>query len=251
MSRDILLNEIDPDRGQPRQHFDDDKLAELARTMGAKGLIVPILVRPNGDGRFTIVHGERRYRAAQSLGWETIRAEVRDVDADEAHWLALIENVQRQDLSPIEEARAYQGRLEQRITQAELGERIGKSQSYIAQKLRLLKLPDDVQGAIAGGDITEGHARQLLKLKDADWQSELCQRVTAERWTVAKTQEVVDMYGCPYHLSMLKAIIKTLYLDCPGIKLTPVGLEFPEDVTFEQWNRVGQSLRVLAGLVDG
>lgn len=193
MSRDILLSLIDPDRGQPRQNFDEDKLAELAASMDAKGLIQPIMVRPNGDdGRFAIVHGERRYRAALSLGWDTIRAEVRDVDADEAHWLALIENVQRRDLSPIEEARAYQGRLAEGITQTELGKRIGKSQSYIAQKLRLLKLPTDVQAAVGDG-IAEGHARQLLKLGDSDQQNELCQRAKAEEWTVAQMQEAVDL----------------------------------------------------------
>ena len=190
MSRDILLNLIDPDPDQPRQHFDDTKLAELAASMESKGLVVPIMVRPTGE-RYTIVHGERRWRAAKLLGWRAIRAEVRDVDASEARWLALVENVQRRDLTPIEEAKAYQARLADGITQTELGKHIGKSQSYIAQKLRLLKLPEDVQEAMGNG-ITEGHARQLLKLKDPDQRSELCQRAMAEGWTVTETQTAVD-----------------------------------------------------------
>jgi ParB family chromosome partitioning protein len=192
MLQDLSLNLIDSDWEQPRWHFDKDKLKELAQSMGVNGLIVPVLVRPSGDGRFIIVHGERRCKAAQMLDWETIRAEVRGVSPQEARWLALAENVQRQDLSPIEEARAYQARLTEGITQAELGQRIGKSPSYIAQKLRLLKLPDDVRATIARGDILEGHARQLLRLKDAGRQSELCRQAVVEGWTVAQTRVAVD-----------------------------------------------------------
>jgi len=164
MTRDISIGLIDRDPGQPRQHFDEARLAELAQSMDAKGLVVPISVRPTGD-RFTIIHGERRWRAAKRLGWPTIRAEVRSVSTDEARWLALIENVQRADLSPIEQARAFEGRLTEGLTQAELGERVGKSQSYIAQKLRLLRMPEPLRFFVDREAITEGHARQLLKLK--------------------------------------------------------------------------------------
>lgn len=164
MSRDIAVSLIDRDPAQPRHHFDDASIAELAQSLASKGLVVPIMVRPSGE-RFIIVHGERRWRAAQRLGWETIRAEVRDVMASEARWLALIENVQRQDLTPIEEALAYEAHLADGITQGELGERIGKSQSYIAQKLRLLTLPEPIQLLMARQALTEGHARQLLRLK--------------------------------------------------------------------------------------
>lgn len=164
MSRDIALNLIDPDPGQPRQTFDENGIQELAQSMEAKGLIIPIMVRPVGD-RFVIVHGERRYRAAKLLDWETIPAEVRDVSPEEARWLSLIENVQRQDLSPIEEARAYRERLAEGITQEELGKRIGKSRTYITQKLRLLKLPDPIVFYLDKRAIGEGHARQLMRLK--------------------------------------------------------------------------------------
>ena len=164
MSRDILISLIDRDPKQPRQTFDPVALDELAQSMAANGLAVPILLRPAGD-RFIIVHGERRYRAACSLGWATIPADVRDVPPDEARWLSLLENIQRSDLSPIEEARAYQSHLADGLTQTQLAQRIGKGQSYIAQKLRLLTLPDPLQLLLDRKAITEGHARQLLKLK--------------------------------------------------------------------------------------
>lgn len=165
MSRDILVNLIDPDPDQPRKHFDEAGIQELAQSIKANGLAVPILLRPNGE-RFFIVHGERRWRAAQLLGWESIPAEVRDISQDEGRWLALVENVQRADLSPIEEAQAYQARLSEGLTQEQLGQRIGKTQSYIATKLRLLKLPDEIQQTIEAGQITEGHGKQLLRLAE-------------------------------------------------------------------------------------
>jgi len=165
MSRDINLNLIDPDQRNARKHFDEAAIMELAQSIKASGLAQPIMVRPVGD-RFTIVHGERRYRAITSLGWATIPADVRDIDEETASWLALAENLQRADLSPIEEAQAYQVKLASGITQSELGRRLGKTQSYIAQKLRLLTLPDPIQHYIRVQTLTEGHARQLLRLKD-------------------------------------------------------------------------------------
>src|SRR5918992_2754260 len=107
VSRDTLISLIDPDPEQPRKVFDEARLAELAESMAANGLAVPILLRPTPNGRFVIVHGERRWRAAQRLGWETIPADVRELSAEEAPWLSLVENVQRANLSPIEEGEAY------------------------------------------------------------------------------------------------------------------------------------------------
>jgi ParB/RepB/Spo0J family partition protein len=164
MSRDIPLRLIDPDPAQPRKHFDPASLDELGRSMAANGLAMPILLRPAGE-RYVIVHGERRWRAARALGWEAIPADVRDLDPDEARWLALAENVQRADLTPIEEARAYRARLAEDMTQEALGARIGKSQSYIAQKLRLLSLPAPALLYLERGALSEGHARQLLRLR--------------------------------------------------------------------------------------
>ena len=164
MSRDILLEKISPDPNQPRKQFDDTALSELAQSIKENGLAVPILLRPEGN-KFIIVHGERRFRAVSSLGWSTIPAEVRDIDAEQAEWLALVENIQRDDLTPIEEAKAYKARLDSGLTQKQLGEKIGKSQSYIATKLRLLKMPQPLQTALDHGFVTEGHIKQLLRLK--------------------------------------------------------------------------------------
>ena len=165
MSRDILLSLIDPDPSQPRKTFDEGALDELAQSMAANGLAVAVLVRPAGD-RYLLVHGERRWRAAGRLGWAAIPAEVRDVAPEQARWLALVENIQRADLSPIEEAGAYQAALSEGLTQTELGKRIGKSQSYIAQKLRLLTLPAPLQVYLDRRALSEGHARQLLRLRN-------------------------------------------------------------------------------------
>jgi ParB family transcriptional regulator, chromosome partitioning protein len=128
VSRDTLLSLIDPDPEQPRKVFDETKLAELAESMASNGLAVPILLRPMPDGRFLIVRGARRWRAAQRLGWETIPAEVRELTPDEAHWLSLVENVQRSNLSPIEEAEGYQARLATGLTQE--GSTGGKLRSH-------------------------------------------------------------------------------------------------------------------------
>lgn len=164
MFQNILVASIQPDPEQPRQFFDGVALAELARSIQHNGLAVPVLVRPTGNG-FMLVHGERRLRAVQSLGWETIPAEIRNLEPEEARRLALIENVQRQDLSPTEEARAFRKLLDSGLSQASLGEQLGKSQSYIAQKLRLLSLPDFLSILIDRCALTENHCRQLLKLR--------------------------------------------------------------------------------------
>lgn len=174
MSRDILLTDIDPDPEQPRTHFDEAALQELADSMAATGQAVPITVKPVGD-RFVIVTGERRWRAAQLLGWATIRADVQDIDAATAQWQTLVENIQRAGLTPIEEALAFQKLVDAGHTQTEIARRIGKTQSYVAQKIRLLRLPADVQEMLnAGrpsvpemlqsGRLSEGHGRQLLRV---------------------------------------------------------------------------------------
>jgi ParB/RepB/Spo0J family partition protein len=165
VSRDTLLSLIDPDPEQPRKHVDEVSLQELAQSMAAHGLAVPVLLRPTADGRYILVHGERRWRAAHILGWESIAAEVRELSPEEAHWLSLIENIQRDDLSPIEEAQAYEGHLRQGLTQDALAQRIGKERSYIAQKLRLLTCPAGLQCYLHRKALSEGHARQLLRIR--------------------------------------------------------------------------------------
>lgn len=163
-STSIPLNAIDPDPEQPRRNFNPAKLAELAASIDANGLAAPILLRPDGN-RFTIVHGERRYRAVQSLGWAEIPAVVHDIAADEVRWIQLAENLNRADLSPIEEARTYTALVDAGSTQAEVAERLGKTRTYVTQKLRLLSMPAPLVLLVDRGALSEGHARQLLRIK--------------------------------------------------------------------------------------
>jgi ParB/RepB/Spo0J family partition protein len=164
MSQDIPVAAIDPDPDQARKRFEN--IPELAESMRANGLAVPVSVRRAGD-RYVLIHGERRWRAAKHLKWKTIRAEIRDdVNPDQARWLSLIENIQREDLSPIEEAEAYQSAIDRdHLKQAALGSRIGKTQSYIAHKLQLLKLPSSIRLYIHHRAISEAHVNQLLRIK--------------------------------------------------------------------------------------
>lgn len=161
---DLRVALIDPDPQQPRQWVDPEKLAELAASIDANGQATPVMVRPAGD-RYVIVHGERRWRAVRSLGWETIRAEVADADEATARWLQLAENLGRADLSPLEEARAYRSLLDTGVSRDTLAGQLGKSGSYVRQKLRLLDLPAPVAYLLDRGGLSEGHVRQLLRIK--------------------------------------------------------------------------------------
>ena len=166
--QDLELDKIVPNRYQPRREFSDDSIKELAETLDKDGLLQPIVVREDGD-QYEIIAGERRYRAAQSLGWTTIPAIVKNMDDEQAASLALIENLQREDLNPIDEAKAYTNLMKLNdLTQTALAKDMGKSQSYVANKLRLLKLGDDVQQALIDGKITARHGRALIGLSDED-----------------------------------------------------------------------------------
>ena len=163
-STSVRLDTIDADPEQPRRNFDAAKLAELAASIDANGLVAPILLRRNGD-RFVIVHGERRYRAVQSLGWAEIPAVVRNIAAADVRWIQVAENLNRDDLSPIEEARTYAEFIAAGSTQAVVAERLGKTRTYVTQKLRLLSMPAPLILLVDSGALSEGHARQLLRIK--------------------------------------------------------------------------------------
>lgn len=163
----LPIDKIQPNRYQPRTIFDSGKLAELAQTIESHGVIQPIVVREVEDGIFEIIAGERRYRAMQSLNWTEAPAIIREMSERETASIALIENLQREELTAIEEAHAYQALLEMHeLTQGALAEKLGKGQSTIANKLRLLKLPQEIQDAILNRQISERHARALIPLKD-------------------------------------------------------------------------------------
>ena len=187
---EISLVDIMPNRFQPREIFDDEGLKELSESIRAHGVIQPIIVRKVGD-KYEIIAGERRYRASQLAGKQTIPALVRDIDDKEAAKIALLENLQRRDLTPIEEAKTYQTILKlDNITQDELARNLGKSQSAIANKLRLLNLDEEVQTALLNSQISERHARSLLNI-DMVRQKELLHRITNERLTVRQVDEEI------------------------------------------------------------
>ena len=198
--QDIELDKIVPNRYQPRREFSDDSIKELAETLDKDGLLQPIVVREDGEDQYEIIAGERRYRAAKSLNWETIPAIVNNMNDDQAASLALIENLQREDLNPIDEAKAYTNLMKLNdLTQTALAKDMGKSQSYVANKLRLLKLDDDVQKALIEGKITARHGRALLNLSDDD-QERVLKEIEDKGLNVKQTEEIakdVDAYFNP------------------------------------------------------
>lgn len=188
----LEMSKIVPNKYQPRKKFDEEKIAELAQTLKTHGMIQPIVVRKKSDDEYELIAGERRFRAAQQLEWETIPTIVRDLSDTETASIALIENIQRENLSVIEEAQAYVQLLEMHeLTQEALAQRLGKSQSTIANRIRLLSLPTEVQDAIIDKQISERHARALLKLPDEAEQLKFLSLIIERGLTVRETDELV------------------------------------------------------------
>ncbi|WP_456272876.1 nucleoid occlusion protein [Bacillus sp. AK031] len=191
--KNIPISQIVPNRFQPRTIFNEEKIEELSRTIHTHGIIQPIVLRENDQNQFEIIAGERRFRAVQKLGWETVPAIIKNMSDTETASVALIENLQREELSPIEEAVAYGKLLElHNLTQEALAQRLGKGQSTVANKLRLLKLPEEVQEAILAKQITERHARALIPLKKPDKQVVLLQEIIEKNLNVKQTEDRVD-----------------------------------------------------------
>jgi ParB family transcriptional regulator, chromosome partitioning protein len=189
----LPVNQIEPNRYQPRSIFNEEKIAELAKTINTHGIIQPIVVRRIEKDRYEIIAGERRWRAVQSLGWENVSAIIRDMNDTQTASVALIENLQREELTVIEEAVAYAKLLElQNLTQEALAQRLGKNQSTIANKLRLLKLPEQVQQALLNKQITERHARALIKVKDEAIQLKILQDIIEYELNVKQTEERIE-----------------------------------------------------------
>lgn len=195
---EIPVAAIVPNQYQPRKVFDQTEIQELAQTISEHGLLQPIVVREFRPGEYEIIAGERRFRAVKLLQWEKIPAIVEKMTDAESASLALIENLQRAQLSPVEEAQAYKQLMEfNNLTQAALAKGMGKSQSFVANKLRLLKLIKPVQNAILDGRITERHGRALLGL-DEDQQRTLLMEIVNQHWNVRQTEDAVaQMLGKP------------------------------------------------------
>lgn len=196
--QELSLSRLRPNRYQPRKVFEPAKIEELATTISEHGLLQPIVVRKADGDCYEIIAGERRFRAVKSLGWSAIPAIVRDMDDDTTAALALIENLQREQLSPIEEAEAYDRLLALNgLTQDALAKSLGKSQSTIANKLRLLKLPEDVKQALRDRRINERHARALLPLKEEGLQLQVLAEVLEQDFNVKETEERVAFLTTP------------------------------------------------------
>ena len=187
----LYLDDIIPNRFQPREVFDEKALKELAVSIKEHGVIQPIIVRSVKD-KYEIIAGERRYKASALAGQTKIPAIIRNLDDKESSKVALLENLQRKNLTPIEEARTYQKILEiDQMTQEELAKTMGKSQSSVANKLRLLSLPDEVQDSLLKEQISERHARALLNITDAQKQKELLKKIIANKMSVRAVEEEI------------------------------------------------------------
>ena len=182
---------IEPCPVQPRTRFDDASLSELAQSIKANGVVQPLLVRRSG-GRFELIAGERRLRAARLAGLRTVPAVIKDVPDEKLLEIALVENIQREDLNPIEEAHAYRSLLESvGLTQEALASRIGRDRSYVTNYLRLLRLPPDVQNLLANGEISMGHARSLLGLTEPRMQRETALRIVKDGLSVRDVEKLI------------------------------------------------------------
>ena len=188
----VKIDLIKPNKYQPRTIFSEEKIEELARTIHTHGVIQPIVIRKSDDG-YEIIAGERRFRAMKKLGWEEVPAIIRDLDDKETASIALIENLQREELTAIEEAYAYEKLLELHgLTQEALAQRLGKGQSTVANKLRLLKLPDEIKNSILSKEISERHARALISVKDAELQHKLFEMAIEEQLNVKQLEERIQ-----------------------------------------------------------
>jgi ParB family chromosome partitioning protein len=192
----LPLGSIHPNARQPRRRFDAEGISELADSVRTQGLVQPIVVRPATGGTWEIIAGERRWRAARAAGLATIPALVRQSDDRESLLLALVENVAREDLSPIEEARAYAVLLDEfELSLGDVAERVGRSKPTVSNRVRLLELPEDVIGLVERGLLTEGHARAILAVPDHDERRALARQVIRKGLTVRATERAARWAG--------------------------------------------------------
>lgn len=193
---DIAVGSIEPNPLQPRVHFDEEAIAELAESVREIGVLQPVLVRPLANGTFQLIAGERRWRAATRAGLAVIPAIIRDTDDLGSIERALIENLHRQDLTPLEEAAAYQQLIEDfRLTHEQVATRVGKSRSAVSNTLRLMSLPPSIQALLADGRLAAGHAKALLGTPDRAFQEQLARRAVAEQWSVRMLEDAVRDRG--------------------------------------------------------
>jgi ParB family chromosome partitioning protein len=197
--REVPVGDIRPNPWQPRTHFDEEDLQELAQSIREHGVLQPVLVSQQPDGSFQLITGERRWRAVQLAGMPTVPAMVKEATPQASLEMALVENIQRRDLNPLEEAHAYRQLLDEHgLTQDKLAQRIGKSRVAVTNTLRLLHLPEEVRQALADGSITEGHARAILMCTGDAQRLRLLRQVLDQKLSVRETEALArDMNAAP------------------------------------------------------
>ena len=189
--QEIPVGELDPNPDQPRRTFSEESIGQLADSIREQGILQPLLVAPSGGGRYMIIAGERRYRAGRAAGLETLPCIVKDIDVIRQREIALIENLQREDLNPIEAARGVKALMDQcGYTQEKIGERLGKSRPAIANMIRLLQLPDEVSEMVKDGLLSAGHARVLIGIPDKETQLRLARKAVDEGLNVRQMEQL-------------------------------------------------------------
>ncbi|MBO5184857.1 MAG: ParB/RepB/Spo0J family partition protein [Clostridia bacterium] len=188
----LKLNDIEPNRAQPRKSFDEEALEELANSISTHGVIQPLLVRPLADGGYQLIAGERRWRASRMAGLTEVPVVIREMSDSEAMELALVENLQREDLNPIEEAQGLALLMETYgLTQEQAAKRVGKSRPAVANSMRLLSLPQDVLAMVERGELSAGHARTILALENAGQITALANEIVKKNLSVRETERAV------------------------------------------------------------
>jgi ParB family transcriptional regulator, chromosome partitioning protein len=235
----LAVDQIHANPSQPRKRFESEAVSGLAESIRAQGLIQPVVVRPRLEGGYELIAGERRWRAAREAGLDTVPAVVRDADNRDTLLLGLVENVAREDLSPIEEARAYALLIDEfGLSLGEIADRVGKSKPTVSNRIRILELPEDVLAMIARRELTEGHARAVLAVPDQDGRRRLAKRIVKEglsvraaeraaRWAGARTKERRATTVDPVLVGRIKDAVRLL----TGFeaKVGSAGLHVPVD----------------------
>ncbi len=206
----IRMSLIEPNKNQPRRHFDEEKITALAESIKEHGLVQPIIITPSKNGMYKIVAGERRWRAAKKLKLKEIPAVVRTYDDEQIAEIALIENLQRENLNPIEEALGYSLLMEEfDLTQEVVSQRVGKSRSAVANSLRLLSLEKEIQELLINGNLTSGHARAILSLEDTELRKALSKRIVEDNLNVRQAEALAKQLQKKAPLKKEK--VKTAY----------------------------------------
>jgi len=242
----VPVEQIHPNPSQPRKRFEHEAVSGLADSIRAQGLIQPVVLRPRLEGGYELIAGERRWRAAREAGLAAVPAVVREADDRETLLLGLVENVAREDLSPVEEARGYAMLLDEfGLTLGDVAERVGKAKPTVSNRIRLLELPEDVLAMVARGELSEGHARAVLAVPDHDGRRKLARRIVREglsvraaeraaRWSGARTRERRSASVDPAVAGRIRDALRALTGVEPRVGATGVHLPVSSPVELEE-----------------